>query len=554
MKIKTLISLLLLAIGTSNLIAQTYNYSYSDPCTGNTKTIVVPINGDVTVGYYGFVETFSYTDFNDGTFDTWTNSVFSQFQGSPCAEIVGITSTVTIAQNAAFNVVNILNSLSALSDFAGASGATDLLTGSIGAASNSSGSSEEEEENNEGNGSSNNQTGQTSTESNQVGSGASGSGGTGGSTGESPAGNGVGTSTQTGSNETGSTSTGQTLGSTEQNQISGTSTESNNQTTNGNSNEGNGSVNSGGSSVNGSSGNSSGNSENNQESQQTEVNNTETNQTQNGNGNTSTSSSTTSSSGSSSSEGSGPPNNEETPSQTEGQGKTNITAGAVKTVNANKDNGNGAPTVIASSDFVGFNFKNSEVTTGLKLTGGYHSLRWDGLRAHGVMVDYVSALKGPNTTAYYAWVKPKSISMLSLTGTLGFEGRGSLYGTLAGGQMLLFPKIKNLKAVYMGTISYGQVYKTPFIGSALIAGGMYDIRLFKRIDIKLMGLFVYVPYISYYNDLVLKSPYVVIPSLGTNISITKRFKFNINAGGAWAIKEKALNYTITCGTRLLIGQ
>ena len=29
---------------------------------------------------------------------------------------------------------------------------------------------------------------------------------------------------------------------------------------------------------------------------------------------------------------------------------------------------------------------------------------------------------------------------------------------------------------------------------------------------------------------------------------------NINAGGAWAIKERALNYTVTCGARLLVGQ
>jgi hypothetical protein len=69
-----------------------------------------------------------------------------------------------------------------------------------------------------------------------------------------------------------------------------------------------------------------------------------------------------------------------------------------------------------------------------------------------------------------------------------------------------------------------------------------------------MGLFVYSPYVSYYNDLVLKSPYVILPTVGTNIAITKRFKFNINGGGAWAIKVNTLNYTITCGTRLLIGQ
>lgn len=550
MKLKLLISLFLLVIGTSSLIAQTYNYSYTDPCTGNTKTIVVPINGDVTVGYYGFVETFSYAEFNDGTFDTWTSSVFSQFEGSPCAEIVGITNTVNIAQDAAFNVLTILNSLSALSDFAAASGATDMLTGSLSAASNSSGSSGDEEENNEGNGSSSNQNGQASTGSNQNSGGTGGSNGTNGNAGENSNGNGVANPTQTRSNETGGQSSGQAVSQ------GGSGENSNNQATNGNSNQGNESNGSGNTSGNGNGGAGNGTSETSQEGQESGVNNnnSENNQSQNESGNNGSNSGGSGSTNPSSSEGSGQPGGEESTTEEAAEGgQTNITAGANKTINANKEGG-GAPTVIASSDFVGFNFKNSEVTTGLKLTGGYHSLRWDGLRAKGVLVDYVSAIKGPNATTYYAWVKPKSISMLSLTGTFGFEGRGSMYGTVAGGQMLMFPKVKNLKAVYMGTISYGQVYKTEFIGSALIAGGMYDLRVLKRIDVKIMGLFVYVPYISYYNDLVLKSPYVVIPSLGTNISITKRFKFNINAGGAWAIKENALNYTITCGTRLLVGQ
>jgi hypothetical protein len=45
---------------------------------------------------------------------------------------------------------------------------------------------------------------------------------------------------------------------------------------------------------------------------------------------------------------------------------------------------------------------------------------------------------------------------------------------------------------------------------------------------------------------------VVLPIIGTNVNITKRFKLNINTGGAWAIKESALNYTIMFGTRMLL--
>jgi hypothetical protein len=106
----------------------------------------------------------------------------------------------------------------------------------------------------------------------------------------------------------------------------------------------------------------------------------------------------------------------------------------------------------------------------------------------------------------------------------------------------------------MATVSYGAVFRTQFLGTAIIAGGMYDLKIGKRLDIKFTNLMVYSPYVSYYNDLVLASPFVMLPSIGTNIGITKKFKFNINAGGAWSLGNSTLNYTVTCGTRLSVGQ
>jgi len=553
-RINIFISLLFVLFSFFNLNAQTYNYSYTDPCTGNIKNLIVPINGSVTVGYYGFVENFTQQQFTDGTFETWANQVFSQYDGSPCAEIVGLGGQINIGQDVALNTIGIINSLSSLMDIS--NGSTDFLSGSLNAASNSSNTKgskgNKKNGNNSQNGSGNNTTNnsnsttpntnntttnntqnqtngtsnttegsQTTSGTNETSSNNGGNGTTnqnGGTQNPTPAG---GTSTEGGSNANGNSQASQPI---------------NNQNTNTNENNGNTTVgsNTGESSGNGTSGNGEGNNQTNQEV---------TNNGSNGGGNSGVGNN-----------GGNPPNGEETTTQTEeqGGGQTNITQGATKTVNQNRDGGK--PTVIASSDFVGFNFQNSEVKTGLKLTGGYHNMRWDGETARGGLVDYVSAQKGPNMTGYHAWINKKSVGLLSGTLSLGFEGRGSVYGTLAGGQMFMFPKIPSFKAVYMGTVSYGQVYKTSFLGTALIAGGMYDLKFGKRIDIKLMTLFVYSPYVSYYNDLVLKSPYVILPSLGTNISITKRFKFNINAGGAWAIKVNTLNYTITCGTRLLVGQ
>jgi hypothetical protein len=474
--------------------AQTYNYTYTDPCTGNIKTIVVPINGQVTVGYYGYTNNFSASDFTDGTFEAWTTDIFALYgQDSPCSQIVGIGTVVTVTQNTTFTVLGILNSLTTIADVA-ASGTSNILGGSINSISGSSGGNDSNNSKNENNG--NNGNGNSNNSST-----------TGNSGNNSETNNQTQQETNQGGTETSSSST------------SGTTEESSNPSTSISTEGGSGET-----------GSSSGSSET-------------------PNGQTSTGQSQENQSQGSSTE------TTQTTSTEEGEGKTNITAGATTTTkNAPSKSEGGKPSVVASSDFVGFNFKNSEVNYGAKATGGYTALRWDGQRSWGALADYTSALKGPNITGFYAWIKPKSVTLLSGTATIGFDGNKSLYGTIAGGQMFTFQKVPKLKVVYMGTVSYGHIFREQFIGTAVIAGAMYDMKIGKRIDIKLMNLFVYAPYVSYYNDIVLASPYVMLPSIGTNIGITKRFKFNINGGGAWDLKTAALNYTITCGTRMLIGQ
>ena len=525
MKLNVFILLFFCVFGYFNLNAQSYNYSYSDPCTGNLKTIVIPINGNVVVSYYGETGSFGYNDFTNGTFESWTDNIFSQYgTNSPCSEIVGLGTAINVTQGTALNVIGILNSLSSITDLAG--GSTNILGGSVTSISgagngNSKGNNKKGNKSQNGSGNNNNTTttndnnpttnnsqNQTNGTGNptQGGTTTSGSneGGTNGGNGTNSPNAGTqnptqagGTTTQSGSNENGNTPTNTTVSG------GGETTETpiNNQTTTENGNTG-------GSSEGGSGKTTSGNNQT-QENQTTE----------------------------------------------EGEGQTNITGGATTTIKSTPSSKEGGkPTIVASGDFVGFNFRNSEVNSGLKVTGGYTAMRWDGKRSSGVLVDYTSALRGPNVTAFYAFIRSKSIVIGSSTVTIGFEGNRSLYGTIAIGQMFTFKKPKSLKLLYMGTVSYGNVYRESFLGTALIVGGTYDMRIGKRIDVKLMNLFVYAPYVSYYNDVVLKSPYVMLPSIGTNIKITKKFKFNINAGGAWDLKTSALNYTVTCGARMLVGQ
>jgi hypothetical protein len=475
--LKNIISILvfiLVVISSAN--AQSFTYSYTDPCTGIRKNIAVASNG-VTVSYYGQVTTFTPSDFYSGAFEAWTNNVYNSFGGiNPCASVVGMPTATSVAQSTAINFVGQVNSLSALADLSsnlGAVGSTDILGGATGSASNSSvGGDSKGNSNNTNDGNNSNSSTTTSNDN---------------------------TSNSSNSN-----------GKDQSNEDQGSSSKTD-EGTNG-SNKSEGSTTGNGSDVG--------------------SNNNETG----------------------------------TESSSEGGGKTNILGGSVNSVGGSSGgssngsskgassvakNGN-RPSILASSDFVGFNFKNADVSFGGKVTGGYTAMRWDGKRANGITADYTSALKGPNITGFYANITKKRIDLISGTFTIGFDRQMSAYGTIALGQMWNLGKKKKAKAVYMVTGSWGRVYGSSFIGTAVITGGMYDLNVGKRTSIKLMGLYVYAPYVSYYNDILLKSPHVVLPIIGTNVSVTKKFKININGGGAWAIGESTLNYTIMMGTRLLL--
>lgn len=205
------------------------------------------------------------------------------------------------------------------------------------------------------------------------------------------------------------------------------------------------------------------------------------------------------------------------------------------------------PTVVGSSDLVAFS--SSDKSKGGKISGGYTSTRWDGLRTHGLLFDYSTQINGPNITGFYGWIGKRKTTLLSNTLSVGFEGKGSLYSSVAFGQLR---NLNQMKIIYMVSGSFGHVYQQKLIGTSLIVGGMYDFKIAKIIGVKLTSLFVYSPYMQYYNDVLLKSPLVLLPSIGTNVSITKNFKINLNLGGAYQVKTGALNYSFIIGSRIAL--
>jgi hypothetical protein len=465
----------------------------------------------IAITYYGQVGTFTANDFNNGVFDQWAAGVFNQFQNaSPCGGI-GTAVTISQTQGTALNVISIFGALSAISDMA--SSGTGNIMAAAGSVTNVSGNGNGGKDNKNSPGGTNQSGGTTQGQS----QGQNVSGGTNQSGGTTQ-----GQTQSNGNNSNGSGSSGTTTGS---NNNGGSGSESNAGTT----------TNTGGSTGSGETGG--------------------TGNTNTGGGSTGGSGGTTT--GSTGSGGSGGNGSTSNQTQTTEEKKSDAIGGTTNAVKSGSDGGKGSttsknggrPSILMSSDLVGFQFNEGEISQGTRVNAGYSSVRYDGLRSHGVMLDYTSSIQGGNITGYYAWINRKAITLLANTVTIGFAGSGSMYNTVAFGQMR---SIKKFKAVYMLTASGGQIYRESYYGSAAIVGGNRDFKIGKRLDIKTMALFVYAPFVRYYDDAVLKSPFVILPIVGVNLGVTKTFKLNFNFGGAYSIGDNVLNYTVMMGTRLAL--
>jgi len=90
--------------------AQSFTYSYTDPCTKQIKFIVADMNSPIVISYYGQVKSFSYTELQDGTFDSWLNYTYANFKNTtPCEGVFTTTTTTTSTTTVTSLVNNVMN-------------------------------------------------------------------------------------------------------------------------------------------------------------------------------------------------------------------------------------------------------------------------------------------------------------------------------------------------------------------------------------------------------------------------------------------------------------
>ena len=286
---------------------------------------------------------------------------------------------------------------------------------------------------------------------------------------------------------------------------------------------------------------------------QTEGNQSSTNDVNNSNSNTSQTNNSTPSNNTNLPNKGSTGNTTTTETQTtEGKGAVDVTSGGKSTARAENDrekNG-GKPTIIGSGDISGFKF-NSTDPNNYKINAGFTAVKYNRKASWGILADYTTALFGPNITVFKTFIGKRRVVLLANTLSLSFlPTNTNVYNTFVVGHI---ENVWKIKLLVVAAASVGYVYNKPFWATAAVAGAMYNYKPKKgRFGFTVMGLIVYAPYVKYYEDVILKSPWVLLPNVGLDVKVSKKFKINLGIGGAYAIEKDMMNYTLTLGSRLLL--
>ena len=504
------ILLLFLLMGYGSM-GQSFQYSYTDPCTGvlNTVTISQP-NGSVTLFYAGQWNTFTQQQLLSGGYEQWVAQINQQFPpgSNPCAgngpqtATTSNTATATTLVNNVSGIVGIATSIGSQ-----AAGSVNVPPPTNTSTSNGSSSSSGSSSSGSSGGSSSNG-GSSSSGGGSTGSGGSGGGNTGGSSGGGSGGSGG----SGGGNTGGGGSTGSNGGGS-----GGSGGGNGGGTPSGGSGSSGGGEPSGG--VGGTEGGSVG-----------------------GGGTTE---------GGGTSEGAaGGQENTTTASGGESESSSESGGGGGGGKQKSKQEKIGRGALIGAGDFV-------VIRNGNDISkGGGDNFRFNMSLTHvntkqnfikGVNFNYTTGENILNATFYGSYKTERFMGVFSNSTMTNFKS--DIFNTTTA---LAAHKLGFVTGMVGTNLTVGKIGESDFGNWSLVGGGFTNFKGGKLLSSNVMLLGVYSPYIFYYQGQWYNSGVLLVPLMNMDMKLTDKFKWSISFSGAYQYGIDILNFQLSTGTKMLL--
>lgn len=492
-----------------------YSYTYTDPCTLQSKSVFVPAGGGVVVNYFDNHNTFTANDFSSGAFDTWIAQVSQQNSNSPCESVT--TAIVNTVSNAVVsNTVGIITNVVSISSLAQtmASVMTSTTGGALTSTAesisnvNTGGSSDSSNQDNSNDSTTGNNTGGSSTNANSNQGNSQGQGNS----------NSVQGSGTNNNNQGGTTPAGDS-------KAQGVASSGNNQTQGGNQEAG---ASVGGS---GNTANSVSNSIDGGSSDGSSTSTAETEEGKSGGGSNLANSLSNAADGGGADSGS---------SSSSGGG-----SGSSKKESAAKAS-TGA--LIASGDMVVIANADREQPNQYKFVGSITHANTRGTRIKGVLFNYTTVVNNFNVTFYKSYInKSRKLNTVLANSTMVNTDKDLFNTTTA---LESYKINKKVTGMFGLNFTAGKLGERNFYNLSAVVGGHSPFQVSRTISTSVLVLGIYSPFTQFYEGQWWSAGVLVVPFNSWDFKLTKTFKFNISATAVYSYGESFLNYQILTGGKI----
>lgn len=511
-----------------------YSYTYTDPCTLQSKSVFVPAGGGVVVNYFDNHNIFTANDFSSGAFDTWIAQVAQSNSNSPCQSV---TTTIvnTVSTAVVSNTVSIVTNVVSISSLAQTM--ASVMTSTTGGAltstaesisnSNTGGSSDSSNENNSNESTTGNNTGGSSANvnSNQGSQQSQGNSNSVQGSGTNSSNQG-GTTPKTDTKTTGvassgskQTPTGNQQTSTPVTQNQQTTTPAAQGTTSGASGN---TANSVSNSIDGGSSDNSSN--------PTTSESSETKEGKSGGG------SNLANSLSNAADGGGSDSSSSSGGGGGGSSKKESSAKA------------STGSLIASGDMVVIANADREQPNQYKFVGSITHANTRGTRIKGILFNYTTGVNNFNVTLYKSYInKSRKLNTVVANSTMVNTAKDIFNTTTA---LESYKVNKKVTGMFGLNFTAGRLGERNFYNLSAVVGGHAPIQVTKTVSTSILVLGIYSPFTQFYEGQWWSAGVLVVPFNSWDFKITKTFKFNISATAVYSYGESFLNYQVLTGGKL----
>ena len=510
-------------------VSAQYSYTYTDPCTLQSKSVFVPAGGGVVVNYFDNHSIFTANDFSSGAFDNWIAQVSQSNSNSPCQSVTtAIVNTVSTA--VVSNTVSIVTNVVSISSLAqtmasvmtSASGGALTSTAESISNSNTGGSSDSTNEN-DSNESTGNNTGGSSTNDNSDQGNTQSQGNQ-----NSVQGSGTNSNNQGGATPAGDSKT-KGVASSGNNQAQGGNQEASSPVT---PNPQSGSSLEGGSSSGGS-----GNTANS-------VSNSIDGGSSDGSSNSSTTETSETKEGKSGG-GSNLANSLSNAADGGGSSGGSSTGGGSKKESSAKAS---TGSLIASGDMVVIANADREQPNQYKFVGSITHANTRGTRIKGILFNYTTVVNNFNVTFYKSYInKSRKLNTVVANSTMVNTAKDIFNTTTA---LESYKVTKKITGMFGLNATAGKLGERNFYNLSAVVGGHAPIQVTKRVSTSVLVLGIYSPFTQFYEGKWWSAGVLVVPFNSWDFKITKTFKFNISATAVYSYGESCLNYQVLTGGKL----